>query len=97
MYYCIPLQAMWSNLFQANASPCIQVTTKRVGYFQQYTEEQLGYDKDQVGGLVGEVLPQHSCLVFCPTRRSCEAVAEMLCRVLPQDLKQVSVRCQGIE
>ncbi|KAK4310065.1 hypothetical protein Pmani_018339 [Petrolisthes manimaculis] len=53
-----------------------------------YSEEQLGYDKDQVGGLVGEVVPQHSCLVFCPTRRSCEAVAEMLCRVLSKELKQ---------
>ncbi|KAK3878848.1 hypothetical protein Pcinc_016536 [Petrolisthes cinctipes] len=53
-----------------------------------YSEEQLGYDRDQVGGLVGEVVPQHSCLVFCPTRRSCEAVAEMLCRVLSKELKQ---------
>lgn len=43
-----------------------------------------------VGGLVGEVVPEHSCLVFCPTKRNCETLAELICRILPKELTKVS-------
>lgn len=42
-----------------------------------------------VGGLVGEVVPEHSCLVFCPTKRNCETLAELICRILPKELTKV--------
>ncbi|XP_042217024.1 helicase POLQ-like isoform X1 [Homarus americanus] len=57
-----------------------------------YSNEQKKIDVDMVGGLVGEVIPDHSCLVFCPTRRNCETLAELICKVLPTQLKQVKNR-----
>lgn len=31
-------------------------------------------DPDNVIGLVSEVLPEHSCLIFCPTKKQCESL-----------------------
>ncbi|XP_071523890.1 uncharacterized protein [Panulirus ornatus] len=57
--------------------------------YVKYSQEQKRMDADMVAGLVGEVIPDHSCLVFCPTRRNCETLAELLCRVLPRGLLKV--------
>ncbi|KAK8731519.1 hypothetical protein OTU49_007645 [Cherax quadricarinatus] len=46
-----------------------------------YSNEQKRIDADMIAGLVGEVIPDYSCLVFCPTRRNCETLAELLCKV----------------
>ncbi len=35
-------------------------------------------DPDQLCSLVAEVLPQESCLVFCPTKKNCQNVAILL-------------------
>ena len=35
-------------------------------------------DSDQLCSLVAEVLPQDSCLVFCPTKKNCQNVALLL-------------------
>ena len=48
----------------------------------QYSEQQRQRDPDGVGGLVAEVVPTNSCLVFCPTRKNCEAVARLICSAL---------------
>lgn len=45
----------------------------------QYSQEQRQQDPDQVGALVKEVIPEHSCLVFCPSKKNCENVALMIC------------------
>ena len=39
-------------------------------------------DPDHVFGLVLEVIPDNSCLVFCPTKKNCENVAMMLCKMM---------------
>ena len=39
-------------------------------------------DPDQLCSLVLEVVPQGSCLVFCPTKRNCQNVAIMLCKCI---------------
>ena len=39
-------------------------------------------DPDHLFGLVLEVIPDHSCLVFCPTKKNCENVAMMLCKMM---------------
>ncbi|CAL4088227.1 unnamed protein product, partial [Meganyctiphanes norvegica] len=54
-----------------------------------YNVIQKKHDEDQIGGLVGEVVPDHSCLVFCPTRRNCEALAQLICSILPKELTKV--------
>ena len=48
----------------------------------QYSEQQRQRDPDGVGGLVAEVVPANSCLVFCATRKNCEAVARLICSAL---------------
>ena len=41
-----------------------------------------------VCGLISEVLPDHSCLVFCPTRKNCENLGTLLCKFLKPELTQ---------
>ncbi|XP_069355435.1 helicase POLQ-like [Maniola hyperantus] len=43
-------------------------------------------DPDYLGGLVSEVVPQASCLVFCPTKRNCENVAALLCKLQRREM-----------
>ncbi|XP_043192767.1 helicase POLQ-like [Amphibalanus amphitrite] len=63
------------------------LTPRRTPLFQ-YTEQQRQRDPDGVGGLVAEVVPANSCLVFCPTRKNCEAVARLICSALKSELKE---------
>ncbi|XP_006825666.1 helicase POLQ-like [Saccoglossus kowalevskii] len=49
-------------------------------FSQYYKGAILQEDPDHLLGLVLEVIPNHSCLVFCSTKRNCQHVAEMLCR-----------------
>ncbi|XP_058804215.1 helicase POLQ-like [Phymastichus coffea] len=47
-----------------------------------YTEKTRERDKDFLGGLVMEVAPKVSYLVFCSTKKNCENVAVFLVDVL---------------
>ena len=42
-------------------------------------------DPDHLVALVTEVIPNYSCLVFCPTKKNCENVAEMICKSLSKE------------
>ncbi|XP_063972884.1 helicase POLQ-like [Diachasmimorpha longicaudata] len=59
---------------------------KRINY--QYSETALRQDPDKIGGLVMDVVPKDSCLIFCPTRKNCENVALLLTRVLFRSLME---------
>jgi POLQ-like helicase len=48
----------------------------------QYSATAAGLDPDLIGGLVMEVVPESSCLVFCPTKKNCENVAQLICSIL---------------
>ncbi|XP_066430448.1 helicase POLQ-like [Eleutherodactylus coqui] len=48
----------------------------------KYSSNMLRLDPDHIIALVTEVIPNHSCLVFCPTKKNCENVAEMICKYL---------------
>ncbi|XP_063434555.1 helicase POLQ-like isoform X3 [Mytilus trossulus] len=56
------------------------VSHRRVVTFP-YSSEQTKTDPDHLMGLVLEVIPKNSCLVFCPTKKNCENVAMMLCKM----------------
>lgn len=43
-------------------------------------------DPDGLGMLVAEVVPDHCCLVFCPTKKNCESVAQLISRTLPKSI-----------
>ncbi|KAE8631154.1 hypothetical protein XENTR_v10001098 [Xenopus tropicalis] len=48
----------------------------------KYSNNMMKIDPDHVVALVTEVIPANSCLVFCPTKKNCENVAEMICKYL---------------
>ncbi|XP_057675710.1 helicase POLQ-like isoform X3 [Corythoichthys intestinalis] len=51
----------------------------------KYSSAMQKADPDHIVALVTEVIPQHSCLVFCPTKKNCENVAVMICKYLRRD------------
>ncbi|CAG9859361.1 unnamed protein product [Phyllotreta striolata] len=53
----------------------------------QYSPEVLKLDPDMLVGLVMEIVPQESCLVFCPSKKNCENVASLLSKLSKPDLK----------
>uniref|UniRef100_A0A6J0U9T3 Helicase POLQ-like isoform X2 n=1 Tax=Pogona vitticeps TaxID=103695 RepID=A0A6J0U9T3_9SAUR len=48
----------------------------------KYSSSLQKMDPDHLIALVTEVIPEYSCLVFCPTKKNCENVAEMICKHL---------------
>ncbi|XP_022362064.1 helicase POLQ-like isoform X7 [Enhydra lutris kenyoni] len=51
----------------------------------QYSDTLKKMDPDHLLALVTEVVPNYSCLVFCPTKKNCENVAEMICKFLSKE------------
>ncbi|KAM3958213.1 mutagen-sensitive 301 [Aphomia sociella] len=51
-----------------------------------YSAAATSLDPDFLGGLVSEVVPHSSCLVFCPTKRNCENVASLLCKLQRREM-----------
>ena len=49
---------------------------------KDHTHSQL--DPDQLTALVMEVVPDSSCLIFCPTKKSCQNLALLLTKTLPR-------------
>lgn len=41
-------------------------------------------DVDQLATLVLEVVPDSSCLIFCPTKKNCQNIALLLTKLLPR-------------
>ncbi|MBN3310039.1 HELQ Helicase, partial [Amia calva] len=48
----------------------------------EYSSNMQKMDPDHLIALVTEVIPVNSCLLFCPTKKNCENVAEMICKYL---------------
>nr|XP_057912131.1 helicase POLQ-like isoform X2 [Doryrhamphus excisus] len=51
----------------------------------KYSSAMQKVDPDHIVALVTEVIPRHSCLIFCPTKKNCENVAVMICKYLRED------------
>uniref|UniRef100_A0A8D0HDA6 Helicase, POLQ like n=1 Tax=Sphenodon punctatus TaxID=8508 RepID=A0A8D0HDA6_SPHPU len=54
----------------------------------KYSSNLQKMDPDHIIALVTEVIPNNSCLVFCPTKKNCENVAEMICKYLEENHKK---------
>lgn len=51
----------------------------------KYSSAMQKIDPDHIIALVTEVIPAHSCLLFCPTKKNCENVVAMICKYLKED------------
>ncbi|XP_060082529.1 helicase POLQ-like [Ylistrum balloti] len=81
------------NIYQVNPKakcPEDQLVHDRVVMFK-YTPDMTRVDGDHLLGLVLEVIPQKSCLLFCPTKKNCENVAMMLCKLLVKHHHELSL------
>lgn len=54
----------------------------------QYDLSMKNKDPDYLAGLLLEVIPRYSCLVFCPTKRNCESVCQLVCSLMPRYIYQ---------
>uniref|UniRef100_A0A182K776 DNA polymerase theta n=1 Tax=Anopheles christyi TaxID=43041 RepID=A0A182K776_9DIPT len=61
---------------------------KRALEFAECSEELRRLDADHVVRLILEVIPESSCLVFCPTKIKCESLCAMLANHLPSRLAE---------
>ncbi|XP_029455358.1 helicase POLQ-like isoform X2 [Rhinatrema bivittatum] len=69
------------NIYEVNSKEenCLNFS-RLLNY--KYSSSMQKMDPDHLIALVTEVIPNYSCLVFCPTKRNCENVAEMICKYL---------------
>ncbi|XP_044259159.1 helicase POLQ-like [Tribolium madens] len=51
-----------------------------------YPDGMNSIDPDKLGALVMEVIPEGSCLIFCASKKNCENVAYLLCKVVNKSL-----------
>ncbi|XP_063823704.1 helicase POLQ-like [Ostrinia nubilalis] len=68
----------------ANDDGVDAVLERQLAY--DYSSAATTMDPDLLGGLVSEVVPGASCLVFCPTKRNCENVAALLCKLQRREM-----------
>nr|XP_019967805.1 PREDICTED: helicase POLQ-like isoform X2 [Paralichthys olivaceus] len=62
----------------------------------KYSSSMQKMDPDHIIALVTEVIPSHSCLVFCPTKKNCENVAGMICKYLNEVFLQCRQEEKGV-
>ena len=53
-------------------------------YARTVSSKRAQLDPDGIGELVLEVVPQHSVLIFCPTRKNCQSVAKLVAAYLSE-------------
>ncbi|EGI68760.1 Helicase POLQ-like protein [Acromyrmex echinatior] len=57
----------------------------------KYSDDVAILDPDRIGGLIMEVVPNDSCLIFCSSRKNCENLALLLAKILSKDLYNYKV------
>jgi len=62
---------------------------KTIRHNQDQNKDLLAQDPDQLLPLVLEVIPKHSCLIFCSTKKNCQNLALLLVKFMPRYLIQV--------
>uniref|UniRef100_A0A914X3W3 Helicase POLQ-like n=1 Tax=Plectus sambesii TaxID=2011161 RepID=A0A914X3W3_9BILA len=71
----------WIYRLEPNAQPVVE--------YQMEPSKNKKEDGDNVVELVNEVIPFHSCLVFCSTKKNCENLCGAIARLLPRERKEL--------
>lgn len=67
----------------------IYKSVKTIRHNQDENKDLLAQDPDQLLPLVLEVIPKHSCLIFCSTKKNCQNLALLLVKFMPRYLIRV--------
>ncbi|KAL2744268.1 helicase POLQ-like isoform X3 [Vespula maculifrons] len=59
---------------------------KKIDY--PYSKKAIVIDPDKIGGLVMDIVPKDSCLIFCSNRKNCENIALLMTKVLFRSLEK---------
>ncbi|XP_047356162.1 helicase POLQ-like isoform X3 [Vespa velutina] len=59
---------------------------KKIHY--PYSKKANVIDPDKIGGLVMDIVPKDSCLIFCSNRKNCENIALLMTKVLFRSLEK---------
>ncbi|CAD5114915.1 DgyrCDS3949 [Dimorphilus gyrociliatus] len=70
-------------------SPLNNSTTQEKYLGSDQTENERKFDPDGITQLVKEVIPEKSCLIFCPIKKNCESIIILLSKLLPKSLLDV--------
>ncbi|XP_051960498.1 helicase POLQ-like [Xyrauchen texanus] len=54
----------------------------------KYSSGMQKLDPDHIIALATEIIPQQSCLIFCPTKKNCENLAGMICKYLNKEFRK---------
>lgn len=73
-----------STIVNTNKELFLQANSETLFVLQGQNKELLLRDPDQLLTLVLEVIPRHSCLVFCSTKKNCQSVALLLVKFMPR-------------
>ncbi|XP_015377431.1 PREDICTED: helicase POLQ-like [Diuraphis noxia] len=60
--------------------------------FEDYSTNLKQLDPSGIGLLVREILPHGSCLIFCPTKSSCQSIAKIIYKTIGCEETQVKLK-----
>ncbi|KAE9534778.1 hypothetical protein AGLY_008070 [Aphis glycines] len=61
-------------------------------HFDVYSDDMKRLDPSGIGLLVREILPNGSCLIFCPTKSSCLSIAKIIYKTIGREETQVKLK-----
>lgn len=72
------------SIYISNATNSVFFINKYLFFLKVYSSDMKRLDPSGIGILVREILPNGSCLVFCPTKSSCQSIAKIIYKVIGQ-------------
>ncbi|VVC28997.1 Hypothetical protein CINCED_3A019032 [Cinara cedri] len=60
--------------------------------FSVYSTDMKKLDPSGIGLLVREILPSGSCLIFCPTKSSCQSIAKIVYKTIGKEVAHVDLK-----
>lgn len=85
------------QMYRISPGQISKMITMACSLLFQYSPDMTKVDPDHLLGLVLEVIPSNSCLLFCPTKKNCENVAMMLCKLMVKHKRYLFFVCKNMQ